>query len=139
MIHYLVTRGHPYTINESLAGWGSPLRDEVRVLYYEEIAISGHLDRGAYIFSDLERLNPAYMDLACRAWDALKTAGDCVLLNNPHQVLRREPMLRAFHQAGKNPFAVHRVNEDPQNIRFPVFLRVHNAHDGAMTGLLDSP
>jgi hypothetical protein len=138
MIYYLVTRDHSYTICEYLTGWGRALQGKVEPIFYDQIATEGTLRRGTYIFSDLERLDPAYMELAGEAWSALEAAGGCRLLNNPHQVLRREPMLRALHKAGVNPFSVYRVNEDLSRVRFPAFIRTHNAHDGAITELIDS-
>jgi hypothetical protein len=138
MIYYLVTRDHSYTVCEYLTGWGRALQGKVEPLFYDQIAIDGKLRRGAYIFADLERLDPAYMELAGQAWSTLETAGGCVLLNNPHRVLRREPMLRELHKAGKNPFSVHRANEDLSRVRFPVFIRQNHSHDGAMTELIES-
>jgi hypothetical protein len=138
MIHYLVTHGHSYTICDYLTGWGQKLQGRLEPISFEQIALSGTRQRGAYIFTDLERLDPAHMELARQAWNTLEAAGNCVLLNNPHQVLRREPMLRVLSQTGRNPFSVHGVNEDFKTIRFPAFIRVHNSHDGAMTELIHS-
>jgi hypothetical protein len=138
MIYYLVTRDHSYTICEYLTGWGRSFQGKIQPLFYDQIALEGKLRRGTYIFADLERLDPAYMELAGQAWSTLEAAGGSILLNNPHQVLRREPMLRALHKAGANPFAVYRVNEDLSRLRFPAFIRAHNAHDGAMSELISS-
>jgi len=138
MIFYLVTREHPYTINEHLASWGHGLRSTVQTLFYDQLSLRKALQPGAYIFSDLERLNPPYMELAQNIWIALNAANGCIALNNPSRVLRREPMLRALHSCGKNPFAVHAVTDDLAAIRFPAFVRRHNAHDGALTPLLNS-
>jgi hypothetical protein len=136
MIFYLVTREHPYTINDYVAFWGKSLGSNIRTLFYDQLSLRKTLGRGVYIFSDLERLNPAYMELAKNAWNALNDAGGCITLNNPSRILLREPMLRALHRAGKNPFAVHGVYDDPAAVRFPVFIRARNSHDGALTLLL---
>jgi hypothetical protein len=138
MIFYLVTREHPYTIDDYLAFWGKSLRPNIQTLYYDQLSLQKSLQPGIYIFSDLERLNPAFMELARNAWDALNAAGNCVTLNNPHAVLRREPLLRLLHQTGQNPFAVFAINDDLSPVRFPVFIRQHNDHDGSLTTLLHS-
>ena len=36
MIHYLVTREHPYTINEYLADWGRALQPRFEILFYDD-------------------------------------------------------------------------------------------------------
>jgi hypothetical protein len=138
MIHYLVTREHPYTINEYLGDWGRALQPRFEIIFYDDLVRKKSLQRGVYIFSDLERLNSPYMELAQNTFDALSAAGGCVLVNDPGKVLRRRSMLDALYGAGKNPFRAHSVDGDLRVVRFPVFIRQDNEHDGAMTPLLHS-
>ena len=51
----------------------------------------------------------------------------------------RYALLRALHRAGLNDFNVHRADEINSSIRFPVFLRKNQLHDGPLTDLLHSP
>lgn len=139
MIFFLVTRAHSYTLNEYLETWGRSQRWTVRALFYDQIPYFRRLERGSYIFADLERLDGPQMELAAAIHQTISRAdGTVQLLNNPTKVLRREAMLRELHRRGLNPFAVYRVGESLDPIKFPVFLRQDNNHDGSLTDLLHS-
>jgi hypothetical protein len=60
------------------------------------------------------------------------------LLNNPAKVKTRYALLLALHRAGLNDFNVYRAEEINSSIRFPVFLRKNQLHDGPLTDLLHS-
>jgi hypothetical protein len=139
MIYILVTREHAYTVRHYLQTWGRDVRRVVRALTYEELALSRRLVPGAYIFSDLERLGEAQMELARLAWAQMGARGaDFKLMNDPNRVLRRFEMLQALHQAGINHFAAYRMNGNLAALRFPVFLRREDDHEGAQSELLSS-
>jgi hypothetical protein len=139
MIFFLVTRAHSYTLNEYLQTWGRNQRWGVRAIFYDQVPYFRRLERGSYIFADLERLDASQMELATAIHQAIARADHSVqLLNNPAKVLRREPMLRKLHRRGLNPFAVYRVGENLDRVKFPVFLRQDNNHDGSLTDLLHS-
>ena len=120
MIFYLVTREHRYTFAEYLDTWGRENRGRMRPLFYDSVFRSRNLPRGTYIFSDLERLNAAQLELAGMLYRAMSAAGEGIqLLNNPANVLRREALLRELHRVGANPFAVYRSGENLNGLRFP--------------------
>lgn len=138
MIYYLSAARYANTLTDFLESWGHGLRRRIRPLAYET-ALAGHrVPAGAYIFSDLERLTPAQSELAFGLRQALLGAG-LPVLNHPTAALRRYEMLRRLHTAGRNPFNVYRLTDQPVPQRWPVFLRTENEHTGAQSGLLHDP
>src|SRR3546814_9049743 len=74
-----------------------------------------------------------------RIWRKLSSQDSSLrLLNHPLRACRRYELLRQLHQQGTNDFNVYRVAERRRPKRFPVFLRIENDHDGAITGLIHS-
>ncbi len=137
MIYYLSCRAHAYTIGIYLDYWQRALRDRMRVLHYEDLPALAHLPRGTYIFSDLDRLTPAQVDLATRVWERLADAGEGVrLLNHPLKAMRRYELLEALSNAGINRYRVYRGDESGIEYRFPVFLREAADHTGNLSPLL---
>src|ERR1700742_828337 len=79
------------------------------------------------------------MDLAKCVWQTLASAGPSVrALNNPSIVLNRRQMLSRLHKTGDNPFAAYGIEEDRSKIRFPVFIRRADEHDGNLSPLVQS-
>ena len=105
--------------------WG----ERIKILPYENFDVG--LDKGAFIFSDLERLKPSITRKAEKRWNELRK-NDCSMLNHPVQSLRRYALQKALN----NDFRIFRTNEIPDDIRFPVFLRRENDHAGNVTELL---
>jgi len=139
MITYFVTTAHRYTMDRYLHSWGAALQPIIRVCNYGQLARTQWLPGGTYIFSDLERLTAAQRAIAAEVWRQLEAAGPSIrLFNHPTQALSRLEFLRALHAAGRNEFAVHRVGETGAPIRFPVFLRCANDHQGSRSGILRS-
>jgi hypothetical protein len=66
-------------------------------------------------------------------------APDWRLLNDPRRTLLRQPFLIAAAAAGLNDFRIHSATSEDSSIRYPVFLRERNRHDGPLTGLLETP
>jgi hypothetical protein len=140
MITYFVTPAHRYTMDTYLDSWGAELRSVIQVRGYHELANLRWLPGGTYIFSDLERLTPALSLLAAEVWKQLEGAGSNVrLLNHPTRVLRRTELLQSLHASGRNNFKVHPIVQGRSQLRFPVFLRCANDHDGSRTDLLRTP
>lgn len=138
MITYFVNgeRGRN-TMDMYLDSWGRDLRPTIQVHFYSELAFVQWLPGGTYIFSDLERLTPALSLFAAELWNQLAAAGSKVrLLNHPGQALRRVELLRALHAAGRNQFNIYRASDDRSTMRFPVFVRSANDHEGSRTDLL---
>lgn len=132
MLHYLGTRAHLYTVRRFLGEWGRPLAPHVRVLAYEDLHTRRHLDFGAYVFSDLERLSPQDLEAAARVRATLAERwGDrAPLLNHPTVSLRRFELLRRLRCEGINRFEVYRATEHRLPRRYPVFLRREDDHVG---------
>lgn len=94
---------------------------------------------GVYIFADRNRMNPVQLRLACRLWDALSVYPDGIkLLNNPHRQMGRYQLLKALAKRGHNDFEVWRLEELPDPVPYPVFVRKENDHGGPRSGLLES-
>lgn len=139
MIFYLATKAHLYATDVFLETLGRELAGRIRPLSYERAARMRSLPAACYIFSDLERLEPAQTRQAAALWQALRDSGArCRLLNHPSRCLRRFELLRRLHQAGVNDFNVYRLTEGARTIRFPVFLRGEADHDGPASPLLHS-
>ena len=142
MIYFLVTRLHDYTIGEFMPSWGGPLAQRLRVIHWEEIIRWRQVPLGTWVFTDLERLGPAMMRFACALAGRLESAGDpdeIRIINDPRRVKLRYELLRTLHCDGDNPFQVHRpadLDDNGARVRFPVFLRHENEHDGSLSELL---
>jgi hypothetical protein len=139
MIFILLTRSHAYTVQHYLETWGRDARGFVRTLFYEDLAFGGRFKPGTYVFSDLERLDDAQLDLAKLLWRTLAARPESFrLLNDPSQALRRYELLTALHADGTNRFRAHRLNNGSMPTKFPLFLRRESEHDGAISALLNS-
>jgi hypothetical protein len=138
VIVYLSTRAHAYTIRVYLESWGRALRGIVRPLAYEDLRGIRELPaRAAYVFSDLERIPPPALAALARLRERLLAGGEALVLNDPARTMRRYELLRELRERGVNAHDVHRLDElGARPIRFPVFLRGENDHDGARTPLL---
>ena len=137
MIYYLVTTGYSHTIRTFLEHWGQGLNARVRIVDYNEALHARELPVGTYIFSDLERLLPAELEIAELVWDQLSAAG-ARLLNHPRRTLRRYDLLSKLHALGRNDFTVVRATDRGARYKFPVFIREEGDHGGSLTRLLTS-
>lgn len=135
MIVFLIKKKHCYTVNVYLKWWAPELVQEIRVAAYEDLASTGHLSPGTYVFCDQERWTPRQRELAIELWDQLTQAGPCfVLLNDPRQVLLRYELLRRLHDIGQNAFNVYRLSDAIGSaMHFPVFLHSLAGHEGAIS------
>ncbi len=140
MIFYLVTSAHFYTTDAYFRSWGKPYASQVKVLFYENLATTKQLPCGTYIFSDIERLDPAEAELAAQIWQDLANAPyQLRLLNHPTRSMRRYELLRTLHQQGFNKFNIYALTELQTPQSFPVFIRGENDHGGNLTPLLHTP
>ncbi len=95
--------------------------------------------RGVYVFTDRDRMNSRQRAIAIRLWDVLAAQRDDVrLLNNPGRQLGRYDLLVELHDRGINEFRAWRLDELPESLPFPVFVRKENDHGGPRSGLLHS-
>jgi hypothetical protein len=135
MIYYLVTPGYEHTMRNYLAHWATELQPRVKIVLYDEVLRARELPLGTYVFSDLERLLPAEIEIATRVWDQLRAAG-ARLLNHPTRTLRRYDLLTMLYQKGRNRFRVAHAAERNADLTYPVFLREEGEHSGSLTRLL---
>lgn len=140
MIYYIATERHRYTIDKLLEDWGDRLPAAMTPVAYEALLEHGlALARGAYVFTDLERLTPLQLESAARIWDTLDRWGRPVrLLNHPTRARMRYEFLRELNEAGINSYNVYRLTEARRPQRYPVFIRNEQNHRGSESRLLDS-
>jgi hypothetical protein len=120
-----------------LAHWADCNSPRIQIVTYETLASRPTLYSGTYIFSDLERLCPVENEISQFLWDHLRQKGTAVrLLNEPYSVLRRYELLRTLYAQGQNSFAVYKLSDLHTPMRFPVFVRQENEHEGSLTPLL---
>jgi len=137
MIVYLVTAAHEYTMGFYLRqSWGEPFRDRVRVVPYATLPSLKELPRGAWIFSDVDRLDTVQRRMATRVWRTLERSGRATrLLNDPANVPSRLELLQRLYSEGGNRFRAARADAYAWR-RFPVFLRQAVEHTGSRTPLI---
>jgi len=134
MIHYLVTRAHPYTIELFIAKFAPELRRFVKVLFYEELETLRELRAGTYVFSDIERLGRREAENAAKVWNVLKGSPSAFLvLNHPTTSMKRYELLKSIQRVRHEAiyaYDVYRLTEGRAPTRFPVFVREENEHTG---------
>ena len=132
MIHYLVTRAHPYTIELFIAKFAPELRRFVKVLFYEELETLRELRAGTYVFSDIERLGRREAENAAKVWNVLKGSPSAFLvLNHPTTSMKRYELLKSIQRVRHEAiyaYDVYRLTEGRAPTRFPVFVREENEH-----------
>jgi hypothetical protein len=131
MIHFLVTRRHASVIKEFFDTWGQTIRERVNILSYEWLSLSGPLTAGTYVFTDLERLLPAELNFASHLADHLGAHSSSYrVLNHPRHWAGRFNLQRLLSEKEFNDFRVWRLHEINSQLRFPVFVRHDNDHNG---------
>ncbi len=93
------------------------------------------LPRATYVFTDADRLGFWELELAARLYRELAQAGMRVL-NDPGRAMSRLTLLRTLHRRGLNHFDAWHVDEAPETLPYPVFLRTNSAHRGVLSELL---
>jgi len=138
MIIYVCKRDHTYTLNEEyLNYWRPDLRKIIRIDTYEALFQAKRLPLCTYIFSDIERLEPAEQEAAAALYAILEAHDpEGLRLNHPLTSKRRFGLLHSLSQAGLNDFGVYRAGDDPRPAQFPVFVRGDQDHDGPVSPLL---
>ena len=138
MIYFLVPAAHDFCIRDYLDVHGVALREDIRIIHYEDFFQQKEFAPGTYVLSALDQLNAANIQLLKEIYRQLKDVPQVRFLNNPLTTLQRFDLLLELNRQGLNDFRAVRAGEDPVHVRFPVFLRNERIHGGAISSLLNS-
>jgi hypothetical protein len=137
MINFFVPRAATHCIRDYLQARGRPIAEQVHVVEHERLGSLTHVPLGGTIFAALDQASLAASAACAVIHNHLACAAPAVaLLNDPRKVLRRFELLTRLHQSGCNRFRAIRALDDPRGLRFPVFIRAEDRHDGSLTPLL---
>ncbi|MES2461185.1 MAG: hypothetical protein V4671_11440, partial [Armatimonadota bacterium] len=137
VIIVVVSYRYANTIQDYLDTWGTVLRSRIKIVYYEDLFYRHSFPRGAYIFTDLERLSERQLQHADSVRAYLEGQG-LPVLNRPGAVLRRYELLQMLHNEEINPFRALRLQEVDDSLRYPVFLRREDDHKGPVSSLIQN-
>jgi hypothetical protein len=88
----------------------------------------------------VDDIEPAERRLFAGIWDQLEAAAPRTrVLNHPDRSLGRLEFLDAMAGSGRNEFRAVSAAAWPADVRYPVFIRDRERHNGALTPLLRSP
>lgn len=134
MICILVCRGYEFTVRPlQRAGPAAP---RVVILPYDEVLKKSAVQRGTYVFTDLDRLDIFDLIAASRLFQRLKENG-CRAFNDPARVRTRLALLRSLYRHKLNPFDAYSLEDGERPERFPVFIRIAEEHtEGPLTDLI---
>ena len=136
MIYFAVDQPRIHLLDHYLAGgWGRSLARMLGQVSYPELFRSRSLARGAWIFTSLDALSEGELEMVARIQSAAREAG-LPVLNDARKALHRYELLQALWQTGCNEFRAFRATGPLDSLRFPVFVREANEHDGSLTPLL---
>jgi len=136
VIFHLARDDNAWTTRAFLDGWGAELTPVFRTRTFHEIAETKDLQVGTYLFSDVDMATATQRKVLGQVWDQLAAQGESRLLNHPLKTLARVELLDALHAEGINEFRAFLVHEIPDDLRFPLFVRIANDHQGSRTPLL---
>ncbi|CAM3343243.1 hypothetical protein PANO111632_15340 [Paracoccus nototheniae] len=140
MITFVATASHQYAIRDVLETRSHPLHGKIVILNHQEFLASRRLPRSAYIIVDLERLSVEDARRVDARLDALvRACPDCLVLNLPSRIGTRQDIMRRLHEGGINDFRMMPITADPGMVRYPVFLRRDDDHEGPKSDLLETP
>lgn len=135
MINFFVPGSANHCIRDYLQGRGQPIAKQMHVVEHEHLRTLTRLPLGGAIFAALDQTRVAASATCAVIYDQLASAAVPVL-NDPRKVLRRFELLTHLHESGCNRFRVIRALDDPRGLRYPVFIRPEDRHDGSVTPLL---
>ena len=138
MIHFLVPSAQERGIKDYLDVFGAPLREEFRIVHYEDLANQKEFACGTYVLTALDQLNEANTKLLTEIHQQLKDVPGIRFLNNPAKTLQRYDLLTELNRRRMNEFGAARAGSDLNNLRYPVFVRNERLHEGALSPLLNS-
>ena len=138
MIHFIVPQEHDRLILEYLEHWGKDLMSELRVVPVESLPTQTQFPRGTYVLAGMDQYSSGMAAYISALHNALAGQIGIRFLNEPRRTLQRFELLQRLHALGRNVFRGVRVTDDFTSLRYPVFVRDSQAHDGALSPLLYS-
>lgn len=137
MIYYLVNARHAYTIAEYLKHWAAGLAPRVQIVPYAALPANRDLPVGAYVFSDLERMDEHQRALVAGVADQLAgTTPASRIVNHPARALGRVALIDARHASGDNGYRCFPATTRGEPWGYPVFVRRAREHSGSRSQLL---
>ncbi len=137
MLAFIISENHQYAVRDVLETRDHPLHGRVFILSYGEFLSLPELPRATYLFLDIERLTPDRLADVPRRIARLEQAMPGVrVLNRPDRIVDRLTIMRRLTEAGINDFRVLPVTHPPEDLRYPVFLRGMQDHEGPRSTLI---
>lgn len=138
MLVFVASDSHQYTFREVLETRRHAHAGRGMILSWNDFLGWPRLPVADYIFTDLERLTPGLLVAAAARVAALEAAAPQLrMLNRPDPRLARLQVMARLHAAGVNRFRVVPAAEaEAAELRFPVFVRRLDDHEGPMSALL---
>jgi len=137
MLWVFVSARHRSQIGHLRRWRGGEFRRRVRTISYESLRHRPGLPGGAYLFTNLEVLDPRLFERAGMVASAIREhSPNSPILNDPRSVKRRFELIRTLHREGINSFTAYRADEGRVPSRWPVFLRGEQDHYGGEPALL---
>lgn len=140
MLAFVISETHQYSIRDILETRNHPLHGRIFILSYGEFLSLPRLPRATWLFLDIERLTADELTGSIRRLDMLLDISPGLLvLNRPDRIASRMDVMARLHETGINSFRLLPVNTPAQTLRFPVFLRGVQDHEGPKSQLLYTP
>lgn len=140
MLALVISEPHQYAVRDVLETRPHPLHGRVFILSYDEFLSLHRLPRATWLFLDIERLSADDLTATQARLERLRAAcPDAQILNRPERIRGRMEVMSRLAAARINDFRVLPLDTPPGELRFPVFLRGIQDHDGPKSQLLHSP
>ena len=136
MIFVLLAGDYRFTVDRYLASYGRRFLRSLQPIPYAQILSRTAFRPGAYMFTDMDRLNSGQLRRAEELWTILSQRPDCRVVNHPTQSMQRLALLNDLYARGVNAFQAHRADGELAHVRFPAFLRRAGKHKGPESELV---
>ena len=137
MIYFLMHKSGSFTIHNYKNYRGKKIAERIKIVEYHKLEKLNNARLTTLVFSDHDRLSTKQLETLSELANSIQKKYPTIqMLNHPAKVLRRYDLLKTLHKNGQNSFNVFRINESWQMIKYPVFLREENNHNGALTSLI---
>lgn len=140
MLAFIISEDHQYAVRDVLETRNHPLHGRVFILSYREFLSLPQLPRATYLFLDIERLTPERLAaVPARIAHLEQAMPGTRVLNRPDRIVDRLTIMRRLSDAGINDFRVLTVTTPPEDLRYPVFIRGMQDHEGPRSTLINDP